>query len=74
MQDDALRRDAETRALDRLGNRCDVGALGKTHLPALEVDGERRGAGAGGGTGDGLYAAVAIHAGDLEDEFLSHVI
>ena len=31
-------------------------------------------AGAGGGTGDGLYAAVAIHAGDLEDEFLSHVI
>ena len=70
----ALGSDSEARALDRLGNCRDVRALGKTHLPALEVDGERRGAGAGGGAGDGLYAAVAIHAGDLEDEFLSHVI
>ena len=69
-----LRRDAESCTLDRLGDRGDVGALGKTHLPALEVDGERRGTRAGGGTGDGLYAAVAIHAGDLEDEFLCHVI
>ena len=74
MWGDALRRDAETRALDRLGDRRDVGARGKTHFPALEVDGDRRAAGAGGGTRDGLYAAVAIHAGDLEDEFLCHVI
>lgn len=69
-----LGRDPESGALDRPGDRRDVRAFGKTHLPALQVDGERRGARAGGGTGDGLYAAVAIHASDLEDEFLSHVI
>ena len=67
-------RDAETGALDRPGDGGDVGAGGQTHLAALEVDGKRRGAGAGSGTGDGLDAAVAIHAGDFEDQFVSHVI
>ena len=66
--------DAEARALDRPGDGGDVGAGGQAHFAALEVDGERRGAGASGGTGDGLDAAVAIHARDLEDEFFSHVI
>lgn len=66
--------DAEAGALDRFGNGSHVGLRRETHLPALEIDGEWRSTGAGRSTGDGLYAAVAIHAGDLEDEFLSHVI
>ena len=66
--------DAEPCALDRLGDRGYVGAGRQTHLAALEIDGKGRGARTRGGTRDGLYAAVAIHAGDLEDEFLSHVI
>src|SRR5215211_1775846 len=66
--------DAEPCALDRLGDRGHVGAGGQTHLAVLEIDGKGGGARARGGTRDGLYAAVAIHAGDLEDEFLSHVI
>ena len=66
--------DAEARALDGLGDRRHVRPLGQAHLAALEIDRDWRGSGARGGTGDGLYAAVAIHAGDLEDEFLSHVI
>lgn len=66
--------DPEAGPCDRLGDGGDVGVGRETHLPALEVDGERRDARTGGGTGDGLYAAVAIHASDLEDEFLSHVI
>ena len=56
------------------GHLSHVGLRRETHLPALEINGERRSACAGRGAGDGLYAAVAIHAGDLEDEFLSHVI
>src|SRR5690348_1715213 len=67
-------RDAEARALDGLGDGGHVGPGGETHLAALEVDGKRRSAGTGRGARDGLYAAVAVHAGDLEDEFLSHVI
>ena len=66
--------DAEACALDRLGDRGHVGAGRQAHLAALEIDGDGRGARTRGGTRDGLYAAVAIHAGDLEDEFLSHVI
>ena len=66
--------DAETRALNRLGDGGHVSPGRQTHLAALEVDGEGRSAGTGGGARDGLYAAVAVHAGDLEDEFLSHVI
>lgn len=66
--------DAEPCALDRLGDRGHVGAGRQAHLAALEIDGKGRGARTRGGTRDGLYAAVAIHAGDLEDEFLSHVI
>ena len=69
-----LRSDAESRPSDRLADRGHVGVGRETHLPALEIDGEGCSAGARRGTGDGLYAAVAIHAGDLEDEFLSHVI
>src|SRR4029453_4022490 len=67
-------RDAEACALDRLGDRRHIGAGWQAHLAALEIDGKGRGARTRGGTRDGLYAAVAIHAGDLEDEFLSHVI
>src|SRR5258708_7822102 len=70
----ARRADAEARALDRPGDRRNVGAGGQAHFAALEIDRDRRGAGAGGGAGDGLYAAIAVHAGDLEDEFLRHVI
>ena len=66
--------DAEARALDRPGDGGDVSAGRQAHLAALEVDGNRRGAGAGGSPGDGLDAAVAIHAGDFEDQFVSHVI
>ena len=64
----------KSRPGDRLADGGDVGVGREAHLAALEIDGERRGAGTGGSTGDGLYSAVAIHAGDLEDEFLSHVI
>ena len=66
--------DAEPCALDRLGDRGHIGVGRQAHLAALEIDGKGRGARTRGGTRDGLYAAVAIHAGDLEDEFLSHVI
>ena len=66
--------DAEPCTLDRLGDRGHVGVGRQAHLAALEIDGKGRGARTRGGTRDGLYAAVAIHAGDLEDEFLSHVI
>ena len=66
--------DAETGTFHRLGNGGDVGTGRQAHFARLEVDGERRRAGAGCGTGDGLHAAVAIHASDLEDEFVSHVI
>ena len=69
-----LRRDAEAGALDRLGDGSDIRPFGQAHLAALEIDGKGSGARTRGGTRDGLYAAVAIHAGDLEDEFLSHVI
>src|SRR5260221_7776786 len=67
-------RDAESRALDGLGDGGHVGPFRQAHLAALEIDGDRRGAGARGGTRDGFDAAVAVHAGDLEDEFLRHVI
>src|SRR6187401_1078351 len=73
-ENNGLRRDSEAGALDRPGDGGDVGLPGQAHLAALEIDGDWRGAGAGGGPGDGLDAAVAIHAGDLEDEFFSHVI
>ena len=66
--------DAETGALDRSDDGSHVGASRQAHFTALEIDRDRRGPRACGGTGDGLDAAVAIHAGDLEDEFLSHVI
>ena len=52
----------------------EMAACRQAHLAAFEIDGKRRSTSAGGGTRDGLYAAVAIHAGDLEDEFLNHVI
>jgi len=68
------RRDAEACALDGLADGGHVGPGGQTHLAALEIDGNGRCARTRGGTCYGLYAAVAIHAGDLEDEFLSHVI
>ena len=44
---------------DRLADGGDVGVGREAHLPALEIDGDRRGAGARRGPGDGLYAAVA---------------
>ena len=66
--------DAEACALDRLGDGGNIGAGRQAHFAALEIDRNGSGARAGCGTGDGLDAAVAIHAGDLEDEFLSHVI
>ena len=66
--------DPESGTLDRAGDGRNVGPGGQAHFAALEIDGERRGAGAGSSPGDGLYAAVAIHASDLEDEFVSHVI
>lgn len=66
--------DAEACALDGLGNGGYVGPGRQAQFAALEIERDRRGARARGGTGDGLYAAVAVHAGDLEDEFLSHVI
>src|SRR3954470_7415831 len=66
--------DPEARALDSPGDGWYIRPGGQAHFAALEIDRDRRGAGAGGSTGDGFDAAVAIHAGDLEDEFLSHVI
>jgi hypothetical protein len=66
--------DSEAGTLDRPGDGGDVGTGREAHFAALEVDGERRGAGTSGGTGDGLHAAVAIHAGDFEDQFFGHVI
>jgi hypothetical protein len=65
---------AETGTLDSPGNGGNVRPFGQAHFAALQIDGDRRGARTGGGTGDGLDAAVAIHAGDLEDEFLSHMV
>ena len=69
-----LRGDAEAGALDGPGDGGNVRTGRQAHLAALEIDGNRRRTGTRGGTGDGLDAAVAIHAGDLQDEFLSHVI
>ena len=64
----------EASALDRPGDGGNVRPCGQAHFAALEIDGNGRRTGPGGGTGDGLDAAVAVHAGDLQDEFLSHVI
>ena len=64
----------EPGALDRPGDRGNVSPCGQAHFAALEVDGDRRSSGAGGGTGDGLDAAVTVHAGDFEDQFFSHVL
>ena len=55
-------------------DRGDVGVRRQAHLAALEVNGNRGGTGTGGGPCHGLYAAVAVHAGDLQDQFFSHVI
>jgi hypothetical protein len=66
--------DPKSGALDRPSDGGNVGPGGQAHFAALEIDGKRRGPGAGGGTGDGLDAAVAIHAGDFEDQFFGHVI
>ena len=70
----SLADDAAPRGQQPQHDRRHVGVRRQAHLAALEIDRDGRGSGARGGTGDGLYAAVAIHAGDLEDEFLSHVI
>src|SRR5690348_2527535 len=67
-------RNAKAGALDGAGDGGHVRPCGQTHLATLEVNGKRCRPGTGRGPGDGLHAAVAIHAGDLEDQFFSHVI
>src|SRR5262249_36951299 len=65
---------AKTSALNGARDGRYVGPGRQAHFAAPEIDGNRRGTRTGGGARDGLDAAVTVHAGDLEYEFLRHVI